>query len=210
MVLVALVRRSVLVVGGLAALFPDPAHAILGIEIGARAGSCSYSGDVFAGSETFEDSDAGAATGFGIRLGIMSLPLVDLFTEFSASSRTSAVTLFDDDGVETGQREYELLDWGVEGSVRFPIWDPPLSPITIFVGGGGGLHWIPADPKPSGNDEVETASRPKPSAHFVGGIRFEPPALPLALFLEGQMGGIFLGEGTLGSNFVSAGLSFGL
>ncbi len=188
--------------------FASPAGALFGLEIGGHGGSVSYSGDLFSGSDEYQDNQLSRGAFAGVRLGLTALPVIDVVADLSYTERVSRAL----DLATEQPLDYDFTHIGLEASARVAIFDPPLSPLSIFAGVGGGLHWIPAIPAEIvvEGGKLSTERVAQPSTFFVGGARFDPPALPLSVFAEGSVGAIF-GEGdALRVTKVSAGLLLGL
>lgn len=185
-----------------------PASALLGLEVGVRAGSMTYSGDLFGGSDEYRGDQLGTGICGAVRLGITTLPVIDIVADLGYTQRSSfAIDVATDD-----QRAYDFSDVALNASLRVAIFDPPLSPLSVYLGAGVGMHWIPALPSAVSVEggKITTVTSAEPAALFLGGARFDPPALPFAVFVEGSIEGIFGAGDVLRASSVSAGFTLGL
>jgi hypothetical protein len=165
------------------------ADALLGLEVGVRGGGISYSGNVFGDSDRYRDDQLGSGAFGGLRLGVTTLPVADLVADLSYTSRSSHAVEID----ANQALAYDFSDLGLEGSLRVAIFNPPLSPLSVYLGAGLGMHWwtdLPPNVQVSGG-KLSTDTNSNAAASVLAGARFDPPALPFSLFAEGALGGIF-------------------
>ncbi len=180
------------------------AKALVGLEVGLRGGGISYSGNVFGDSDRYRDDQLGSGAFGGLRLGVTTLPVVDLVADVTYASRSSKAVEIEGDQVLA----YDFSDLGVEGSLRVAIFNPPLSPLSLYLGAGLGMHWwtdLPQNVQVAGG-KISTETSSSGSASVLAGARFDPPALPFSFFAEGSMGGIFGRGDAVRVTTVSAGL----
>ncbi|MAE71839.1 MAG: hypothetical protein CME06_15405 [Gemmatimonadetes bacterium] len=193
----------------LSVAFASPAHALLGLELGAHGGSMSFSGDLFSGSDAIEGDPLGTGAFGSVRIGVTTLPIVDAAIDLGITQRSATAV----EAASETTVDYDFTDLSLEASLRVAVFDPPLSPLSVYFGVGGGLHWIPTLPATGievAGGQLTTETSPEPAAFLLGGARFDPPALPVALFVEGSLGGVFGAGDALRATRVSGGLMFGL
>ncbi len=199
----------VLALAALSLVLASRAQALFGLELGAHGGSMSFSGDLFSGSDAIEGDPLGTGAFGSVRIGVTTLPIVDAAIDLGATQRSATAV----EAASESPIEYDFTDLTLEVSLRVDVFDPPLSPLSVYFGLGGGLHWIPTLPVTGievAEGRLTTETSPEPAAFLLGGARFDPPALPIAFFVEGSLGGIFGAGDALRATRVSGGLMFGL
>ena len=178
--------------------YPISAHALLGISMGGRVGISQYSGDVLPSS-----GDVGGGTQWGVMFGFGLVPVVDL--EFRANYFAKDFNYtYDAFGVPV-DASFKFEDASALVLLRKDIFSPPGAPFGIYVGAGGGAHWLntelavavaqgvtpPSDVSTLGPFLQTTA---KFSGIGVAGLRLSAPGFPLAVFGEVSYETIFATE----------------
>jgi len=165
----------------LVGLFPVASSAITGLSLGVRGGSSQYSGDVLPGS-----GDIGSGTMLGVHLKASTLPIIDLeiAAEFFQKDFDYALPVARQVGLT-------FRDAALRATVKYGVFSPPLSPISVYVGVGGGLDFLNTaypDNVTLGDADKEKLleDSAKKSYHGLAGVRVSLPAVPFAIFAEGR------------------------
>ena len=158
------------------------------IGVGIFGGSVLYDGD-FAAASSFT-CEPGSPVALG---GIVELALVRaLPIRFGASYTVdhNVTTLYNNQSAGIKFRDFSL-----DLSLMYRFFDPPLSPVSIYIGGGGGLKIISTDPvgssNPSGFEQVMLNNDILWKVAGVGGIEIEIPAMSLSFFMDARLNYVY-------------------
>ena len=175
-----------------------PAGALAQTGFGVRAGSFTPSGDHL---------EMEAATAFGAHLALGFIPVL----KFQIGLEYLSGTADYDYGVAGTLADQDFRNLAIFADVRYPITLMPMFPIKPIIGGGLNANLM------TYLDEDTFAAGPNPSPedltrmgyHLMAGLMFKAPVLPFTVTAEYRMHYIPVTDGTVSSNGVLLGLTFG-
>jgi hypothetical protein len=199
-------KRFILAIAALAAVYPVSAFAVSGLSLGGSVGIASYSGDILPGS-----GDLGDGVQYGAMLEITTLPGVDF--ELHANYFAKDFTYTYNVASVPVSTAFEFRDVSLSAIVKRNLISMPGSPLSLYVGGGAGYHVMNTEVaqgavgNPSQADDPYTlfANTGKMSAEGMVGLKISPMAFPLAIYGQYRLGRIFADD-AVNTSEIEAGL----
>lgn len=173
-------------------------EAITGLGFGIHGGYGSYKGDVFRyeiGGEEFVSGDVGSAIQYGGHIKVGTLPVVDFYLNVDYFSKKEFYEYSFKFGETEYKRKIDFQDLSISLDGKLNLYAPPLSPLSIYLGGGIGTHLLNTEigeqiPTDIPDDYEEYFDFFKDNGridiHGILGAKVNPPVVPLEFFLEGR------------------------
>lgn len=190
-------RRLRMSAAVLALILLVPAAAQAQTGFGVRFGSLTPDGD---------NLKMEASTAFGAHVALGFIPILKFQVGVEYLTGTADYTFT---GVPVNDQDYKSI--GLFADVRYPISLFPLVPIKPIVGGGININlmtYLDEDTY-AGGATTDPENFTRTGYHLMFGLMFKPPVLPFTITGEYRLQTISVADGTVTSNGLLFGLTFG-
>jgi len=200
--------KTVAVLTVVGALFGvSSSEAITGLGFGVHGGMGNYKGNVFkytldfgGVTETVESGDVGSSVQFGGHIKVGTLPFIDFYLNVDYFSKDDFYVyeyFIPGNSKPVYSQSIDFNDLYVSVDGKFNIYAPPLSPVSVYMGGGIGSHLLNTEIAVNITDETEAPEDFETAVEFfedngrfdihgLAGVKINPPVIPLEFFLEGR------------------------